>query len=187
MPARTTDVIVIGGGIIGMSIAWRLAQRKRRIAVLEAGVIGGEASWAGAGMLAPGGEIEQRSAWSDFALESLQLYPAFAAELESESNLKIDFRRSGAKDLAFNEAEWDELTARAARQSALGIDSSPISGEQALFYPGDAVVDPRDVVQSLRCACLARGVEIREHEAVTRVEAHRSGQDVDVHSSLGRY
>ncbi|MDQ6663415.1 MAG: FAD-dependent oxidoreductase, partial [Acidobacteriota bacterium] len=175
------------GGIIGMSIAWRLARRRLQVMVLDTGAIGGEASWAGAGMLAPGGEIEQRSAWSDFALESLQLYPAFVEELESESGLKIDFRHSGAQDLAFNEAEWDELTARAARQSALGIASSPIPGEQALFYPGDAIVDPRDVVQSLRCACLARGVEIREHEAVTRVEAHRSGQDVDVHSARGRY
>ncbi|MDQ6708841.1 MAG: FAD-dependent oxidoreductase, partial [Acidobacteriota bacterium] len=178
MPANTTDVIVIGGGIVGMSIAWRLAQRKLRVEVLDAGVIGGEASWAGAGMLAPGGEIEQRSGWSVFALESLQLYPAFVAELESESGLKVDFRQSGAKDLAFDDAEWADLTARAARQSALGIDSSPIPGEQALFYPGDAVVDPRDVVQGLRRACLARGVEILEHAGVTRVTASRAAQQV---------
>lgn len=167
-----------------MSIAWRLAQRRLRIAVFDAGVVGGEASWAGAGMLAPGGEIEERSPWSDFALESLQLYPAFVAELESESEIKIDFRNSGAKELAFSDAEWAELNVRAARQSALGIACSAIPNEHALFYPDDAIVDPRDVVKGLRLACLARGVDIREHEGVTAI---LSGERVEVQSSKGIY
>lgn len=171
-----------------MSIAWRLAQQRLQVAVFDIGAVGGEASWAGAGMLAPGGEIEERSAWSDFALESLQLYPAFVAELESESGVKIDFRQSGAKDLAFDEAEWTALTARAARQSALGIASSPLPDEQALFYPGDAMVDPRDTVQALRRACLARGVQIREHEGVTAIySAIYPGESVDVQSHAKNY
>ena len=54
MPSGSADVVVIGAGIIGGSIAWRLAQRGIRVLLLDAGVMGAEASWAGAGMLAPG-------------------------------------------------------------------------------------------------------------------------------------
>src|SRR5438067_9303465 len=93
------DTIVVGAGIIGLSIAWRLAQRGLRVTVLDAGKAGGEASWAGAGMLAPGGEVAERTDWSDFALHSLGLYPGFIAELEQESDSRIDYQRTGAIEL----------------------------------------------------------------------------------------
>src|ERR1017187_4905890 len=122
------DVIIIGGGIIGASTAWRFAQagpaRARAgaaVTLVEAGALGGEASWAGAGMLAPGGEIAGRSRWAEFALESLALYPGFVEELESETGLGIDYRRCGAVEMARTEAEWRDLMARRAAQSELGI------------------------------------------------------------------
>src|SRR5438105_4033793 len=117
------DVAVIGAGIIGTSIAWRLAQAGSKVAVLDAGAMGGEASWAGAGMLAPGGEIESRSRWADFALESLGLYRGFVKELRDESGRQIDYQERGAVDVAFTIAEWDRLQARAAAQNAIGIAS----------------------------------------------------------------
>ena len=89
------DAIVIGAGIIGSSIAWRLAQRGLKVALLDAGAAGGEASWAGAGMLAPGGEIGERNDWSDFALRSRALYPGFVEELR-ETGVPIDFQPNGA-------------------------------------------------------------------------------------------
>src|SRR5712671_7238616 len=75
------DTIVIGAGIIGLSIAWRLAQRGLRVTLIDAGKAGGEASWAGAGMLAPGGEVTESTDWSRFALHSFSLYPGFVDEL----------------------------------------------------------------------------------------------------------
>src|SRR6202050_3544576 len=111
-----TDVIIIGGGIIGGSIAWRLAQAGAAVTLVDAGALGGEASWAGAGMLAPGGEIAVRSRWAEFAMESLALYPAFVEELESETGLRIDYRRCGAVEIARTEAEWQDLLARRAAQ-----------------------------------------------------------------------
>jgi glycine oxidase ThiO len=177
MGTHSPDVIVIGGGIIGGSIAWRLAQAGAAVTVVDAGALGGEASWAGAGMLAPGGEFVTRSRWTEFAQESLALYPAFVAELEDETGLRIDYRRCGAIDIARTEAEWQDLLARRATQSELGIRSE-VTGE-GLFYPDDAQVDPRDVMRALRCACEKRGVRIREQTRVLAVRVTAERADVE--------
>jgi glycine oxidase len=81
MSSHSPDAIVIGAGIIGASIAWKLARAGLRVSILDAGTMGAEASWAGAGMLAPGGEVETRDIWLDLALESLQMYPDYVKEL----------------------------------------------------------------------------------------------------------
>jgi len=177
------DSIIAGGGIIGASIAWRLAQGGLRVLLIDAGRVGAEASSAGAGMLAPGGEVEGHQPWNDLALESLRLYPGFVAELEEETGCRIDFQRLGAVELAFSRDEWSAIQARAERQAALGIPSCPLEARDlaqhsplarpdvagALFYPQDALVDPRDIMTALRVACLARNVEIREGEAVAAI------------------
>jgi len=183
------DAVVAGAGIIGASIAWRLAQQRMRVLLLDKDRLGGEASSAGAGMLAPGGEVEEHSTWGDLAAEGLRLYPAFVAELEDESGLHIDFQRLGAVELALSRGEWTALQARAERQSALGVPSCPLDAADlrkhvplarqdvrgALFYPQDSLVDPRDVTAALRAACLARGVEIREGSPVRSIQPRSDG------------
>jgi glycine oxidase len=171
------DVVIAGAGIIGASIAWRLAQAGMRVALLDAGRMGGEASWAGAGMLAPGGEIESRSAWSEMALDSLAMYGDFVAELESESGIEIDFARAGALELAFTDKDRDEVERRAVEREKLGIRSERVA--EGRFYPDDALVNPRDVMSALRAACVARGVEIQEGKPVLRIEAGSGGVRVD--------
>ena len=184
MPSHSPDAIIVGAGIIGASIAWKLARGGLRITLLDAGAVGGEASWAGAGMLAPGGEVETRDIWLDLALESLDLYPAYVEQLEAESGVTIDYRRCGAVEIAFDDAECQALARRAAIQRPLGIPSQamdhsalrqmvPVFDRDAagsLFYPGDAIVDPRDVMRALRAASTAAGVEIREGWRVARIE-----------------
>src|SRR5690349_4974807 len=130
MSSSSADVAVIGAGIIGTSVAWRLAQAGAKVTLLDAGSLGGEASWAGAGMLSPGGEIERRSPWTDFAMESLALYPGFVTELQGESDFTIDFQRQGGLDLAFTAEEWLELEVRAAAQSEIGIASERLAPER---------------------------------------------------------
>ena len=181
MQTRSPDVIVIGGGIVGGSIAWRLAQAGASVTLLDAGTVGGEASWAGAGMLAPGGEFVTRSRWAQFAQESMALYPAFVEELQSETGLGIDYRRCGAIEIARTEAEWQDLMIRRAAQSELGIRSEVRDGR--LFYPDDALVDPRDVTRALRCVCEKRGVRIGEQTRVLAVRV--TGDRVDVETSGG--
>jgi glycine oxidase len=115
--------IVIGAGVIGASIAWRLAQRGLQVTLVDAGRAGGEASWAGAGMLAPGGEINQWTQWAEFTLHSRSLYTDFVEELRQQSGCAIEYQCNGAIEIASTEGEWLALQERAERQRQWGIPS----------------------------------------------------------------
>jgi glycine oxidase len=171
-------MIVAGAGIIGLSCAWRLALCKIAVTVFDAGQAGGEASWAGAGMLAPGGEMDAASPLAEMALSSLKMYPDFVEALREASGLPIDYQRCGAVELALNDHEAADLERRAARQSTMGIRSETTAyagSAAARFYPDDALVNPRDVIAALRVACLRSGVSLHEHEPVTEVYPDGSG------------
>jgi len=166
-------IIVAGGGIIGLGCAWRLAQRGFRVRVFDARQVAREASWAAAGMLAPGGEITRDSEMARMAIASLQLYDSFVEELSEASGIEIDYRRSGALEVAFDEKEAAALERRAEAQAALGIRSERVA--RGRFYPDDAVVNPRDLNAALKLACERLGVEFREHEPVLRILADGKG------------
>src|SRR6202022_1252944 len=95
MEHSRADVPIVGAGLIGTSIAWRLSQAGAQVTLFDAGLVGGEASSAGAGMLSPGGEFDRPSVWMNLGIESMRLYPTFVDELRSETNLPIDFRICG--------------------------------------------------------------------------------------------
>jgi glycine oxidase ThiO len=174
-------IIVAGGGIIGLSCAWRLAQRGFQVRLFDAREVAREASWAAAGMLAPGGEIARDSAMARMAIESLRLYPSFVEELSAASGLQIDYQRCGALDLAFDENDAAELDARAEAQAALGIRSERVA--RGRFYPEDAVVNPRDVNAALKTACERLGVEFHEFEPVLQILGNGTG----VRTGAGEY
>ena len=166
------DAIVVGGGIIGCSIAWRLAQRGLSVSLFERATLGAEATGASAGMLAPGGEYESDSPWARLALRSLRMYPEFVAELTEAGNVEIDYRACGSIEAAYSPAEWSALQSKAAAQKALGIRSQPASPDAArllnrsaagaMFYPDEAAVDPRHLTAALREACAKAGVALHE-------------------------
>ncbi len=144
MPIR--DATIIGAGLIGSSIAWRLAQAGLRVALIDAGRFGGETSSAGAGMLSPGGEFENIPGWSQLGVESMSLYPDFVDELRMRTRLPIDFQICGC--LKFPENEGG-----------------------ARSYPGDGLVDPNDLLRALRMVCLDRGVRIAENQPVSKIDS----------------
>jgi glycine oxidase len=171
-------MIVAGAGIIGLSCAWRLARCKIPVTVFDARKAGCEASWAGAGMLAPGGEMDEASPLAKMALSSLELYPDFVKTLREASDVPIDYQRCGALELALNDREAVELEQRAARQSAIGIRSESTRHKDSVaarFYPDDALVNPRDIMAALRTACLRRGVAIHEGEPIIEILADGAG------------
>jgi glycine oxidase len=187
------SIAVAGGGIIGLATAWRLAQRGWRVSVFDQGTMGGEASWAGAGMLAPGGEIDEPSELAQLAMEARRLYPSFIRELREACGLAIDFQECGALDLAYSEAEHAALDERAARQLAMGIDSASVTLAEvgaswpmvraeslagARFYPGDGLVNSREVVVALCAVCRALGVRFMQNCPVIQVASHSGGVEI---------
>lgn len=208
MPAEVDDktasfagprIAVAGGGIIGLSIAWRLAQAGFATIIFEKGSIGNEASWAGAGMLSLGGEIDEHSPEALLAIESRRLYSGFVRELEEATGTRIDYQECGSLEVAYSADEKEALESRATRQAALGISSRSLTTTQvstfwpgirsdgliaARFYPGDAIVNPREVVNALQIACRDLGIECRERCAVERIDV--SDRGIAVESRQGR-
>lgn len=184
-----THILVAGGGVIGCSIAWRLAQSAFQVTLLEARRLGAGASTAGAGMLAPGAEISGAGEWSRLALDSLRTYRSFVEELEAESGVSIEHRVCGAVDLAFTQDEWNCLEERAQQQAQIGIHSERLGPSEineilaahgppaclaARLYPADAIVNPHHVMQALETSCRNRGVRIIEGQPLLRLRLQAS-------------
>src|ERR1700686_4610398 len=96
------DVVVAGGGIIGGTIALRLAQEKLRVILLESNEPGREASWAGAGMLSPAPDSPSAIPLVPFGRASLALYPQFIDEIEAIFGRRVGYRGDGAIELLFS-------------------------------------------------------------------------------------
>jgi glycine oxidase len=175
-----TDCTIVGAGIIGSTIAWRLAQQGLRVTLFDAGRMGGEASTAGAGMLAPGGEVHEGSELADLLVRSLRGYGSFVEELAADSGVPVDYRSCGAIEVACAGEELDAMDARSLVQRTAGIASEAMALSDlplgitpgvrgARFYPDDALVDPAHVMSALRSAVVGRGVDLREGCAVETV------------------
>ncbi|MGZ6131877.1 MAG: FAD-dependent oxidoreductase, partial [Myxococcaceae bacterium] len=156
------EVLVVGAGVVGCAVAWRLQQAGVRCTVLERSVPGAEASSAAAGILAPQAEADGPGPVLDLCLASRALYPAFARELAEASDVDIAFRECGVLEVTFDDAERAAMQGRIAWQRARGLEAtwldaaavralepelSPDVGCAARF-PGDAVVDNRLLVSA---------------------------------------
>lgn len=186
--AQTVDVAVVGGGVIGLAVAWRARQRGLSVAVLERGVVGGEcASGVAAGMLAPVSEVEFGEAGRnvlELGLRSARMWADFAAELELATGIELGLRQTGTLVVARDEDEARELERQLAFRESLGLGTTRLRASAArelepalaptvrlaLEAPEDHSVDPRLVLTALRRACTLCGVQLRENEPVARVE-----------------
>jgi glycine oxidase len=186
--AQAVDVAVVGGGIIGLAVAWRARQRGLSVAVYERGAIGGEcASGVAAGMLAPVAEVEFGDAGQrvlELGVRSAQMWPDFVAELAREVGVEVGLRRSGTLVVARDEDEARALERQLALCESLGLRATRLRASAArelepalaptvrlaLEAPDDHSVDPRLVLVALRRACELAGVRLCEHAPVAGVE-----------------
>jgi glycine oxidase len=129
--AETYDAIVIGGGIIGCATAWRLAQTGRRVALLERGHIGGEASSAAGGIFVPEASPETPSHQLRLWNRSNELYPSFAEEVRETTGQAFEFRVSGRLVVASTEDEVAQLREHFALQAPGGIRAEWLTGADA--------------------------------------------------------
>ena len=169
---RTYDALVIGGGLIGSAVAFRLAQERLHVALLEKNIPGREASWAGAGMLSPAPDSSASIPLVPFGRISLALYPQFIAELEEISARKTGFRNDGAIELLFGADAERELSTLIALHHALSLPTEPLPLDEAVkmepalthrahaaaYFPYEACVDNRALIESLLSAASVAGV-----------------------------
>jgi glycine oxidase len=162
--ARSYDAIIVGGGIIGVSLALELRKQGERVIVLDRGEPGREASYASAGMLGAA-EITDPPQLGALALASAKLFPEFIADIESESDEKIDFQRVGA--ISFS-TETDLGTALTETELQQREPELGYRGEPA-YYVLEDFVDPRTLMSIAIAAGKRRGVEFAAGAEVTGV------------------
>ncbi|HYE95570.1 MAG TPA: glycine oxidase ThiO, partial [Rubricoccaceae bacterium] len=177
-------VLVVGGGVIGLGVAWRLAQRGRRVVVFERGEAGHGATWAAAGMLSPTSELKFEEAdLYRLGRESLRRWPDFARELEAASGQAVGYRSEGTLIVADDRDSAEALRRLFSFQREHGapaewltpdvaLDREPFLSPRltaAVFSPEDHQVDNRAVVRALAHALRRAGGDLREHTPVRAV------------------
>ncbi|WP_406133910.1 glycine oxidase ThiO [Streptomyces zaomyceticus] len=170
--ARGSDVLVIGGGIIGLVTAWRAARRGLRTAVVDPAPGGGAARVA-AGMLAAVTELHYgEETLLGLNLASAARYPAFVAELEESTGHDVGYRACGTLAVALDADDRSHLRELHALQTRCGLTSEWLSGRECrrlepmlapgvrggLRVDGDHQVDPRRLAAALLLACRRAGV-----------------------------
>jgi glycine oxidase len=117
----TPDVVIIGGGVIGLSIAYELAREGVQATVLDRDEMGRAASWAGAGIISPGSERPTDNPSVELRSRSARLYPRWSAALLEETGIDNGYRRTGGVDVAWSEDEEQALKAASGRWREEGI------------------------------------------------------------------
>lgn len=174
--------IVIGGGIIGCSVAWRLAAEGVATTVLERGRVGQEASWAAAGMIAPQAEADRPGPFFDFCMKARDAFEAIADRLVHEGGVDPEYDRAGILYVALDADERVQLEQRAKWQRTVGAPVEELSGAKArriepmlspevvyaIHMPTNRRTDNRKLTQAYAAAARKAGAEFVEG---ARVEA----------------
>ncbi|NDE89665.1 MAG: glycine oxidase ThiO [Alphaproteobacteria bacterium] len=176
---------IIGGGVAGLAIAWRLAQKNIRVVLFDKSEIGRGASWAAAGMLAAVIEAEPgEDVLIPFVLQSQTMWPNFAAELQHYTGCDVGYRETGTLFIAPERDDEGQLKQRydflkARNLPVEWLDRATLRKREPFlsprvtygFYSGqDHQVDNRALVDALHAACKKAGVELHAHADVQDIK-----------------
>lgn len=178
----TTDVLIIGGGVIGLSIARELAF-DHTVSVVERGTCGKAASSAAAGMLGAQAEAYGDDAFFRLCIGSREMYPQLAASLLDETGIDVELDNAGTLLLSFSAADISERQTRFAWQKAAGFEIEQLSATDirraepfvstdvlgGFYLPDDGQIDNRKLVEALRRSCEIRGVNFFENTAIEKL------------------
>jgi len=186
--SNKADIVIIGGGVIGLAVARALALRGLRdVLLLERGSLGAESSSAAAGMLAPQAEANRPHEFFYLTCQSRDMYPLFASALLEETGIDIELETTGALYLAFTEHDADELEQRYEWQNRAELPIEKLSSEAArklepaicedvraaLRFPRDTQVENRRLIGALSVANERLGVRLETGTNVISLKAER--------------
>ena len=181
MTDTPADVVVVGGGVIGLSVAWRTAQLGKSVVVVERDLQPRGASWVAAGMLAPVGESNfEQEHLLRMNLESARQYPLFLEELTEATGLEIDAASGGSMHVALNRDQAAALKRLFNMSLEAHLEVEWLSGDDCrklepllhpnvqsgMFAAGESAVDPRLLLEALRIALIKAGGTIQSGDAV---------------------
>lgn len=186
---QTSDVVVVGGGIIGLAVAYYLAREHMQVTLVERGAVGREASWAAAGYLSYQGGSSAPGPRLDLVRTSRLMYDGWIEALQEFTAADTGFWRCGLLELCLNDAEAHEMQERLAWQQAAGfnidwLDAAAVRQRQphlapeipvqgGLLLPDVAQVRPPRLLKALTETVIRQGVQVREHTPVTAITCDR--------------
>ena len=182
---KASDVVIVGGGVIGLAIARALVRRGvHDVTLIERAGLGAEASSAAAGMLAPQAEADREDAFFRLTCRSRDMYPGFAADLLTETGIDIELETTGTLYLGFTEHDVHELQERYRWQSDAGLTVQMLSADEAhalepnigpdvqlaLKFPFDTQVENKRLVTALSIANQKAGVKLFTETTVVSLQ-----------------
>ncbi len=176
--------IVIGAGVVGSAIAWRLAWDGIKVEVHDRGALGKEASWAAAGFMAPQAEADGPGPLVNFCVEGLKYFDSVYPRLVAESGVEAEYNGGGVLYVALNEEEKRELEGRLEWQKNVGLKQAEVLDNSrvrefepalspqvvcALYFRDEKVIDNRKLTEAFIRAALKAGAVFHACSAVEEI------------------
>ncbi len=177
---KTTDVVIIGGGVIGCAIAYFLRKQHIDVILLERGEIGSQASSVAAGLLAPLGPLSEPGPFADLVLAGFSSLCSLIPELEESSGMRLSYERTGALRTVRNPKRVAHLQKRFISWQPLGLQLYWLNGEEArrqepllapdvcaaIYAPEESQIRAAGLVQAFARAAQLAGVQLYPHREV---------------------
>lgn len=194
------DAVVVGGGVVGLSIAYHLSSSSDlKVAVLDRGDFGRGATWAAAGMLAVQCEIDEAGPFLELGVFARSLYDRLNRELFEETGVDIEHRRTGILRVALDPEERVRLIEQVERQRSWGLEAEWLEPRDVrrleplltpsvcggALLPGDGCVNNRRLVEALTAACARRGVHLLDHVEAVGLVTRPGGEVLGVATAIG--
>ncbi len=196
--SSSTEVVIVGGGVIGCAIAYYLRKSDIAVTVLDQGEIGAQASSAAAGLLAPLGSLSGPGPFADLLLASFALFPSLVPELEEVSGVQVGYEQTGALRIVRNLKRTASLRKRMEEWRPLGLQMYWLSGDEArqrepllapdicaaIYAPEESQIKAPLLVKAFAQAATNLGAVFYSHREIKGIQRHAT-RVTGVHTQAG--